>query len=297
MRTDTDSVSGFLNAAGKIPLLTNSEEILLGRRVQAMQSLLTDNPTGPYDKEEQRILRTGRRARERMITANMRLVVSIAKRYARIARHLELSDLIQEGMIGLARGVERFDPERGYKASTLLFWWIRQSINRSLSQNERTIRLPVNGIECLAKLRLWLPLFMAEHGRPPTYDECAAYCDVQPTVMRHYMEHANGVTSLDNSIRGAEDMCILDTVIADTPDAYEAIELEDGAIRLGDWLAQLTEYQQEVIALRHGLNGQQPMSQAQVSKELGVSRQAIGQTERASMLRLRMYANGARKAA
>ena len=297
MSNNHDSVSGLLNAAGRIPLLTHDEEIMLSRRVQAMQALLADNPSGPYSDDERRIIRTGKRAKERMINANLRLVVSIAKKYIRAARHLELGDLIQEGMFGLIRGVEKFDPERGYRLSTYGYWWIRQSITRGISQSERTIRLPVNAIECLGKLRLWLPLFIAEHGRSPTYDECAAYCGVQPTVMRHYMEHTNGVSSLDGAIRGAEDMCILDTVAADTPDAYEAIELEDGAIRLSAWLSHLNEYQQSVITLRHGLNGLPPMSQSEVSKKLGVSRQAIQQAERASIMRLRVQAASMRQTA
>ena len=186
-RRETDGVQDFLNQAGKIPLLTHSEEILLGRSVQAMQALLAENPQGPYAKDESLVLRRGKRAKERMVTANLRLVVSIAKRYLRVAQHLGFDDLIQEGMFGLIRGVEKFDPERGYRGSTYFYWWIRQSISRAISQQDRIIRLPVNAIDCLNKLRLWMPQFFREHGRMPSPQECADHVEVTLPVMRHYL--------------------------------------------------------------------------------------------------------------
>ena len=294
MSNDRDAISWFLNQAGRHPLLTASQELTLGRTVQDWMAIRDIKDPTPAQKA---IARQGQRAKRKMFNANLRLVVSLAKRYLPATRSLDLSDLIQEGCLGLDRAIEKFDPSRGYKFSTYSYWWIRQSITRGISQSDRTIRLPVNAIECLGKLRLWLPLFIAEHGRSPTYDECAAYCGVQPTVMRHYMEHTNGVSSLDGAIRGAEDMCILDTVAADSPDAYEELEILEGISKVGGWLTHLNEYQQNVITLRHGLNGLPPMSQSEVSKKLGVSRQAIQQAERASIMRLRVQAASMRQIA
>ena len=144
---------------------------------------------------------------------------------------------------------------------------------------------------------MWAPGFAAEHGRVPTFAECAEHCGIQPHIMRGYMEHTNGVTSLDGALRGAEDMSILDTVAADMPDAYEDLEIADGLTKVTGWMSGLSEYQHDVITLRYGLNGQLPKSQSDVGKELGISRQAIQQTERAAMLRLRLTANKTRTAA
>ena len=162
---DTGAIDHILTAAGRAPLLTAEEEILLGRRVQALMRLLEDKPDGPYTSAEQRTLRLGKRAKERMITANIRLVVHVAKKYIHRIQTLTLADLIQEGSIGLIRGVEKFDPERGYKFSTFGYWWVRQGISRAITQNDRVIRLPIAAVEALNKLRGFVPAFVQEHGR------------------------------------------------------------------------------------------------------------------------------------
>ena len=294
MAIDRDAIGWFLNQAGRIPLLTHEEELLHGRAIQDWIAIRDHADPTPAQR---RVIRRGQRSYERMFNANLRLVVNVAKKYTRIARHLDLSDLVQEGSIGLARAVEKFDPSRGYKFSTYAYWWIRQGISRGISQTDRTIRLPVNAIECLNRIRMWAPGFAAEHGRVPTFAECAEYCGIQPHIMRGYMEHTNGVTSLDGALRGAEDMSILDTVAADMPDAYEDLEIADGLTKVTGWMSGLSEYQHDVITLRYGLNGQLPKSQSDVGRELGISRQAIQQTERAAMLRLRLTANKTRQAA
>ena len=291
MRREADSIQDFLNAAGKIPLLTHDEEILLGRRVRAMQSLLDNNPNGPYDHDARRILRLGKRAKDRMITGNLRLVVNVAKRYLHIARHLELSDLVQEGMFGLVRGVEKFDPERGYKFSTYAYWWIRQGIARAISQQDRAIRLPVNAIDCLNKLRVWMPQFFRENGRMPSHEECAEHVGISPPVMRHYLQHMVGTVSLDQQCRNDEDASnIIDMVASSDTSPMEALEISDGIEAVGGWLDDLTEQQAAVIACRFGLDGREARTQKGTSVELGVTRQAVQQLEHRSLRKMKLRA-------
>ena len=292
VRRETDSLQIFLNEAGKIPLLTHDEEILLGRRVQARQRLLAGNPKGPYSADERRVLRTGERAKDRMVNANLRLVVSIAKRYLHIARHLGLDDLVQEGMFGLIRGVEKFDPERGYRFSTYAYWWIRQSIARAISQQDRVIRLPVNAIEVLNRLRTWMPEFFRQHGRLPTPEECAEREGVSAPVIRSYLQHLSGAISLDGVCRPGDEEAssLLDMIACDADGPMEALAIDDGITRVQSWMAELTEQQQQVVRLRFGLDGAQPLSQAATSQALGTTRQAVQQVEHRSIRRMRLQA-------
>ena len=154
-RRNSDPISWYLSTIGRIPLLTPAEEIELGNQVQAMMHLTEDcllsNEQKEFTSRERRLIRIGRRAKERMMKANIRLVVSVAKKYQ--GKGLELLDLVQEGSLGLERAVEKFDPTRGYKFSTYAFWWIRQSMTRAIACQSRTIRLPVHLSERLTTIR------------------------------------------------------------------------------------------------------------------------------------------------
>src|SRR5210317_2231381 len=141
----SDTLRDYLNQIGKIPLLTAAEEIELGHAIQKMIAVQTDQPS----KEEQRILRIGKRAKERMIKGNLRLVVGVAKKYKHLTNRLTMHDLVQEGNIGLIRAVELFDPARGYKFSTYAYWWIRQGIMRSIQVHDRIIKLPTGAGDAL----------------------------------------------------------------------------------------------------------------------------------------------------
>ena len=154
-RRSSDPISWYLSSIGRVPLLTPAEEIELGNQVQTLMSLTEDGQIKEQSKEftshQRRLIRIGRRAKERMMKANLRLVVSVAKKYQ--GKGLELLDLVQEGCLGLERAVEKFDPTRGYKFSTYAFWWIRQSMTRAIACQSRTIRLPVHLSERLATIR------------------------------------------------------------------------------------------------------------------------------------------------
>ena len=191
---DVDLVRSYLRDIGRVPLLTHEQEITLGRQVQdlmdieAMQAELEsrdgDKPSadklakasGLTSLQLKRKLQHGRRAKERMVAANLRLVVSVAKKYTK--RNMELLDLIQEGTIGLVRGVEKFDPTRGYKFSTYAYWWIRQGITRAIAEKSRTIRLPIHITEMLNKLKKGQRELSQELGRTPTVTELAEYVEL-----------------------------------------------------------------------------------------------------------------------
>ena len=168
----TSSLSAFLGEIGRHKLLTPEQELTLGRKVQAMVPL-QDKPIESLSEDEKRVLRIGERAKNQMITANLRLVVNLAKRYQ--GKGLELLDLIQEGTLGLTRAVEKFDPTRGHRFSTYAYWWIRQGLNRALSTQSRTIRIPVNINEKLTKLRAAKARLFQSTGRQPIAEELADY--------------------------------------------------------------------------------------------------------------------------
>jgi RNA polymerase sigma factor (sigma-70 family) len=285
---DRDAISWFLDQAGRVPLLTHEEELLLGRAVQDWIVVRgVESPT----PEQRRAIRRGRRAYERMFNANLRLVVNVAKRYLCAVRNLEMSDLIQEGSFGLSRAIEKFDPTRGYKFSTYAYWWIRQGISRAISQQDRSIRLPVNAIDCLNKLRGWVPVFAKDNGRGPTPEECAEFCGVTPHVMRHYLNHVQAPTSLDQRCTSNDDASTLLEMLAGNEDGPMAVlEVADGIERLSLWMSQLTEQQADVLSMRFGLKGQTPCSQADASRQLGCTRQAIQSSEQRSLNKLRRQA-------
>jgi RNA polymerase sigma factor (sigma-70 family) len=288
---EREGIAWFLDQAGRIPLLTHEEEILLGRAVQAWMPIRDiENPT----LEQKRIIRAGKRAYERMFNANLRLVVNVSKKYLVAVRHLELQDLVQEGCVGLSRAIEKFDPTRGFKFSTYSFWWIRQGVSRAISQQDRCIRLPINAIECLNKVRNWAPVFLEEHGRAPSFEECAAYCEITPIVMRRYLMHSTGVGSLDQTARNDEQSSELIEMIAGTEASpMDVMELDDGMEKVKTWMACLTDKEATIITLMYGLDGEGDRVGREVGEALGCSRQAVQQTAKKAMNRMRLQAYGA----
>ena len=258
-RRSSDPVSWYLSTIGRIPLLTPAEEIELGNQVQAMQAFTEDGSKDfkveDLTTQQRRMLRIGRRAKERMMKANLRLVVSVAKKYQ--GKGLELLDLIQEGSLGLERAVEKFDPTRGYKFSTYAFWWIRQSMTRAIACQSRTIRLPVHLSERLTTIRKVSLDLAHKLGAMPNRLEIAEEMDIELEELDSLLRQALTTSSLDAPVNGEEGRSFLGDLIADSS-AEEPLDIVEQRIhheQLGRWLSHLSEQEQNVLRLRFGLEG------------------------------------------
>ena len=258
-RRSSDPVSWYLATIGRIPLLTPAEEIELGNQVQAMMALTEDGSREFEDGElttaQRRLLRIGRRAKERMMKANLRLVVSVAKKYQ--GKGLELLDLIQEGSLGLERAVEKFDPTRGYKFSTYAFWWIRQSMTRAIACQSRTIRLPVHLSERLTTIRKVSLDLAHKLGAMPSRVEIAEAMDIPLDELDSLLRQALTTSSLDAPVNGEEGRSFLGDLIADSSldEPLEIVEQRIHHEQLGRWLSHLSEQEQHVLRMRFGLEG------------------------------------------
>ena len=287
----SDPVRDYLNAIGRVALLTPTEEIELGHAVKRMMALLSEKQSD-FTLAEKKIIRHGKRAKERMITANLRLVVMVARKYNHFTASLDLLDLIQEGNIGLHRAVELFDPERGYKFSTYSFWWIRQGIVRATLNNDRLIRLPAAAAEALRKLNNWTPRFIAENGRAPSLQECADYCNVKVPTIRQYLQHPSECLSLDRQATTEDNTrSALIDLLPDTtyePDA----EIEMQVDKLHDAMHSLSDLQRVVIERYYGLNGHDPSSFQGIAKETSSSRQNVADHQKRALNKLRLHMDG-----
>ena len=262
----------------KYPLLNKEQEILLSRQVQAW--INDPNPTP-------RVKRQGERAYQKLINCNLRLVISIARRYLNRCRRTDMLDIIQEGNIGLAHGIKKFDPERGYALSTYVYWWIRQAITRYLSTNDRLIKLPSHAVDMLSKMRSWAPLFMEEHGRSPTIEECAEFCGTNPKRMADYMERASDASSLDRVVCDDSELSLIDCVSFGT-DIMEELEASYDRERVIEMLERLPHEEAEIIRCFFGIDTPERKTFMQMGKEQGVSRERMRQKFNKAMLKLRM---------
>ena len=211
-RLSADSIGWYLSTIGRVPLLTPAEEIELAHHVQAGKKLLAA-AEGELTARQKRQLRMGQRARDRMMAANLRLVVSVAKKYQN--QGLELLDLVQEGAIGLERAVDKFDPAMGYKFSTYAYWWIRQGMTRAIDNSARTIRLPIHISEKLSKMRRITRELSHRLGRQPNRLELAHAMGMRPEELEELMTQSAPCASLDAHARGEEDRSTLGELIAD----------------------------------------------------------------------------------
>ena len=211
-RLNTDSIGWYLGTIGRVPLLTPAEEIELAHHVQQAKPLL-ELPEENLTSRQKRQIRMGQRARDRMMAANLRLVVSVAKKYQN--QGLELLDLVQEGAIGLERAVDKFDPGMGYKFSTYAYWWIRQGMTRAIDNSARTIRLPIHISEKLSKLRRITRELSHRLGRQPNRLELAHGMGMEPEELEELMAQTAPCASLDAHARGEEDRSTLGELIAD----------------------------------------------------------------------------------
>jgi len=286
-RRGSDPISWYLGTIGRVPLLTPAEEIELGNQVQKMMQLLERGDDQPLTPTEQRLIRIGRRSKERMMKANLRLVVSVAKKYQ--GKGMELLDLIQEGSLGLERAVEKFDPTRGYKFSTYAFWWIRQSMTRAIACQSRTIRLPVHLSERLATVRKVTMDLSHKLGAMPSRREIAEALSMEVEELDDLLRQALTTSSLDAPISGDEGRSFLGDLIADTrnDEPLEAVERRMHHEQLGRWLTYLTAQERQVLELRFGLGGEQRHTLAEIGRMLDVSRERVRQVELKALRKLR----------
>ena len=273
-----DSLREYLNAIGSLPLLTADQEIELARKIQPMLELKAENRE--LTKEEKRIVKIGERAKKKMFECNLRLVVSVARRYTHrlVCNSMDLLDLIQEGNIGLDRAVEKFDHTRGYKFSTYSYWWIRQSISRGIDMHERAIRIPGNALEKSYKAKRFHHDFQQMTGRPPTVQETADHLGTDVENLRMILERSTPHSSLDTKLTDDGNSFI--EIIADTygiDSDYTQDELNELIEKFQVAFEQLNEHHQTILNCFYGLNGEEEMALTKIAEKLGVSRESVRQ--------------------
>jgi len=283
-----DPTQQYLNQIGRYPLLTPEEEIQYSRQIQAMMALQASHKDGSSLTKQQRgIMRRGKRAKDQMIIRNLRLVVNIAKKYARRCNTLELLDLVQSGNIGLNRATELFDATRGYKFSTYAYWWIRQAISRTVQTQDSVISLPVYRQDELNRVILYMSQELARTGKKPSLAECADILDVDLGSLENSVLMAQSVASLDAKPSGECDKGTLIDLIPDEStlwdDSLYAIEHDifDTA------LSSLDDDERILICQYNGLAGYEKMTLIALGKVLGISREAVRQKHKLAMNKLR----------
>ena len=292
------SLSAFLGEIGRHQLLTPEQELTLGRKVQAMVSLSDRcaqaggvGPACDFSDVERRAIRLGERAKEQMITANLRLVVNLAKRYQ--GKGLDLLDLIQEGTLGLTRAVEKFDPTRGHRFSTYAYWWIRQGLNRALSTQSRTIRIPVNVNEKLTRLRAAKARYLQANGQTPKPRELATLMGIPLQEVEDLLgcELRSVTVSLQGVVKSKADPSELVDVLPSTEmPPMERAELAERMASVWTLLdrANLTPKERTVVMLRFGLDSSHEWrTLADVARQLGCSREYCRQVVQRALRKLR----------
>ena len=299
----TDMVRTYLREVGRFPLLTPEQEIVLGKQVKTMMTLLEKKEAEEKKLERQlnplewanlvqmseaelnRVVKLGQRAKKKIIEANLKLVVSIAKKYQK--RNLELLDLIQEGNLGLERGVEKFDPAKGYRFSTYAYWWIRQGITRAISNQGRTVRLPIHVTEKITKIKQAQRELSQSLGRTATITEIARESNLKLEQVREYLHHARQTTSLNTRV-GSNHNCELAQLLEDegvSPEDY--VDREFLQQHLRELMQNLPPKYQQVLSLRFGLQDGKELSLAKIGQRMNLSRERVRQIENQALIQLK----------
>ncbi|MHC0067913.1 RpoD/SigA family RNA polymerase sigma factor [Nostoc sp. UIC 10890] len=303
----TDSVRSYLKEIGRYPLLSPDQEITNARLVQQMMAVeqqrqalalqLNRQPSdlelatslGQNEAELQSVIQQGQKAKQKMVTANLRLVVSVAKKYQN--HNLDFLDLLQEGALGLQRGIEKFDPNKGYKLSTYAYWWITQSITRAVADKSRTIRLPIHINEKLNKIRRIQQQLSQSLGRRPTVVEVAESLNLLPSQIIDYLQVSKSPVSLEMRVGDEGESELADILPMDGISLDEQIAQELLQQDLSKLLALLKPRQREVLTLRFGLEDNQQLTLSQVAKRLNQSPETIRKTEHQGLKILRSHQN------
>jgi RNA polymerase nonessential primary-like sigma factor len=299
-RITGDSVRSYLRDIGRIPLLEHDEEILLGRQVQRLMEIkacedLLNEPSKEElaaslemtTKELRKEIRDGKKAKDKMVTANLRLVVSVAKKYTK--RNMELLDIIQEGTIGLVRGVEKFDPGRGYKFSTYAYWWIRQGITRAIAEKSRAIRLPIHVTENLNKLKKAQRELSQMNGYMPNVFQLSDHLGLTVDEIKDLMCKARQPTSLEIKIGENRDTALIDLLEDETQLPDMLLEQQFIKEDIRELIKDLPEMQAAVISMRYGIGDEmlEPMSMTAIGQVLNMSRDRVRTLEHKALKALR----------
>jgi RNA polymerase primary sigma factor len=286
-----DPVRNYLNEIGRTALLDAAQEVDLSKRIEAgvyAEHKLSETPklVAKLRRELEAIRDDGALAKAHMLEANLRLVVSVAKRYSN--RGMSFLDVVQEGNLGLIRAVEKFDYTKGYKFSTYAMWWIRQAITRALADQARTIRLPVHVVEQLNKLGRLQRDMHQRFGREPTPEELATELDRTPEQIEEMLRNARQPVSLDNPVGDDEDTRLGDLIEdAEAPAASDALEYQTMIETVHRALASLEPREARVLALRFGLAEGRPHTLDEIGRDVGLTRERIRQIEKEALAKLR----------
>ena len=284
-----ESFDAYMRECHRYPLLTAEQELMLSRQVQRKRELEAKEKAGRrLTQKEKREVRAGERAKQRVVNSNLRLVVTIANRYARRTQQLTVLDLVQEGALGLIRAVDLFDAARGYKFSTYAYWWIRQGITRALSQKDSVIRLPHGFADKLVKVRIEGERLAQSLGRTPTRRELAEHCGVDEKELMLMLERSAPLSSLDMQlVEGGG--TLLDVVADPRTVRDDRLCIDDEYAQLRNAVGLLDERERYIIKARHALGGDAPRSLKDIAADLNLSRSRVTLLESRAMRKLRVH--------